>query len=48
MSDLLERIDIAPDNKRGETRLTVHPFPTRVVALALRPVPEGLGVSAAT
>ena len=45
MSDLLERIDIAPGNKRGETRLTVHPFPTRVVAFALRPVPEGLGVS---
>ena len=48
MSDLLERIDIAPENKRGETRLTAHPFPTRVVALALRPVPEGLRVSDAT
>ncbi len=48
MSDLLERIDIAPGNKRGETRLTVRPFPTCVVALALRPVPEGLQVSDAT
>ena len=48
MSDLLERIDIAPGNKRGKTRLSVRPFPTRFVAFALRPVPEGLGASAAT